>query len=304
MSRIVIAALVLIAASTAQPLSAGAQETAEVEARAAFKTAKVHYEQGRYAKALAELERASSIKKLSIFLRYMGDCQMKLARYEEALSIYTRYLRKVPDAPGRAGIEANMKLAREKLRVRRAAEYKGKKLPKNLVPTGKDREDPVNNPRKPLKPPEPIKPPPPEPPTRPMAVAKWALGGLGVVSAVLGVTFNRMAAARSDELLQMVREACIPDSKGTCKGNPDLNWPRAPYSKDHLQAELEIDQFNELAVSSFVIGGAALAASVTFFILDGPRDDEPEPAEEEGLDVTVAPLLGEGATGVQAEVRF
>ena len=127
----------------AAPLTAMAQEAAVVEARAIFHMAKDHFEKGRYAKALAKLQRAYEIKKLTVFLRYMGDCNMKLARHEEALSIYTRYLRKMPDAKDREAVEAEMPLSRDRLRAQRKAEYSGKTVPVTLRPTGKDQEAPV-----------------------------------------------------------------------------------------------------------------------------------------------------------------
>lgn len=307
LSTILIICLALVSSAT----PARADESAVVEARAIFQTAKAHYDKGRFAKALAGLEQAYEIKKLSIFLRYMGDCQMELARYEEALSFYSRYLRKVPDAPGKEKIEENMALARGKLRNLRRAEYAGKKVPSALLPTGKDLENPVIHKAKPQ-----IKRPPRggavpagavEVPgeqadqVSTVGVSKWVTGGLGLVGLALGVTFNRMAASRSDELLKAVKVACPADGPDSCSGNPGLDWPVARYSKEHLQMELEVEQFNELAVASFVVGGAAAAASVALFILDwlGKRE-----RDSGGKQVTVVPLLDGHTAGLRGEVRF
>ena len=294
-----------VLAVLAAPLTALSQETAVVEARAIFHLAKDHYEKGRYAKALAELERAYEIKKLTVFLRYMGDCNMKLARYEQALSIYTQYLRKKPDAEDGEVVKAEMALALERLRAQRKAEYKGKTLPVELRPTGKDQEDPVLKlPQTDTAEPPPDLPGVPVEPGEPMTtlgVAKWTSGGLSLVAMALGITFNRLAVAKSDELLNAVRQACPEASGGSCSGNPGLNNPIAPYNKEHLQLELEVEQFNELAVASFVVGGAAAAASVTLFVLDWLGKRERRGA---GRRVTIAPLLDGESALLFGEVTF
>ena len=295
---------IICLAMLALPLPARAQETGVVEARAIFHMAREHYDKGRYAKALAELERAYEIKRLTIFIRYMGDCNMELKRYEEAVSAYTRYLHKVPDAKDRQSVAAKLAEARQKLLAQRKEAYAGKKLPVELMPSGMDQEDPV------LKLPEKVKPllagdfeDPAErdEPTTTLGAAKWAVGGLSLVTLALGVTFNRLAAAKSDDLVKAVQQACPAGSTDQCSGNPKLVLPIVPFSKEHLQMELEVEQFNELAVASFVVGGAAAAASVTLFILDWLGKRERGGA---GPRVTIAPLLDGQSALLRGEVTF
>ena len=135
-----------------------------------------------------------------------------------------------------------------------------------------------------------------------MGAAKWATGGLGLVALALGVTFNRLAAAKSDDLESMIKGACPPGAAPTCEGNAELNWPVVRYSKDHLRLELEIDQYNELAVASFIVGGAAAAASVTLFVLDWLGVG----ATHEGAarKVSISPVFDGRSALLHGEVRF
>ncbi len=286
---------------------AEARDTAVIEAQEIFLTAKGHFEKGRYAKALAELERAYEIKKLTVFLRYMGDCHMKLARYEDALSAYTRYLRKKPDAPDRAQVEAEMAVASARAQAIRKKEYEGKVVPSELMPTGTDGEEPRLRARR-APPPAaaPVErprfddiPEEPEEPTTVIGVSKWVAGGLGLVGIALGVTFNRLAAERSNELIVAVKGTCAPGDPEPCLGNPSLDTPVAPFQLEHLQKQLEVEQFNQLAVASFVVGGAALAGSVALFVLDWMAKKERRKRR-----VTFAPTFGSSGAGLVGEVRF
>ncbi len=292
----------------ALPRAAQAEESAKEEAQAIFLTAQSHYQQGRYTRALAELKRAYAIKKMSVFLRYMGDCNMKLARFNEALTLYTRYLSKMPDAKGRDQIEAKMGVARERLRAQRKEEYVGKKVPVALMPTGKDQEDPVIKMQKKDQAELPKEYQVKDRGTyqeddfaRSLRVAKWTTGGLGLVAMALGVTFNRLAAARSDKLLRTVQSACPPNTAGICIGNPALDRPVVEYSKEHLQLELEVDQYNDIAVASFVVGGAAAAASVTLFILHWLDKRGTGGSRHK---VTITPQLDSRSAGLLGEVTF
>ena len=95
--------------------------------------------------------------------------------------------------------------------------------------------------------------------------------------------------------------ACSASSGSDCTGNPALDRPVATYSKEHLQIELEVEQFNELAVASFVVGGAAAAATVTLFVLDwlGKRERSGVASR-----VTIAPLLDGRSAVLFGEVTF
>lgn len=74
--------------------------------------ARAHYERGerlyqvsRYREALEEFKEAYVVHPDPAFLFNIGQCHRLLRETEQALTFYRRYLRAVPDAPGRTEVE-------------------------------------------------------------------------------------------------------------------------------------------------------------------------------------------------------
>jgi hypothetical protein len=118
-----------------EPDSRSEAARATSRARAAFARAKSLYESGRYTEALLELKVAYALKKIPVLLRYMGDCYSKLERVDLAVKHYAGYLHKAPGADDRSEVERAIYRLTDK---RRRERFGKKRVPKHLVPSGKD----------------------------------------------------------------------------------------------------------------------------------------------------------------------
>jgi hypothetical protein len=131
-----------------------------------------------------------------------------------------------------------------------------------------------------------------------MTVAKWVAAGTSVAALATGIVFNRMAAARADDLREAVRAGC-PARAPDCGGNPDLDSPKISFSLDHYQLEQQVGRDNRIAVSSFIIAGAAAATSVVLFFLDRPKR-----GGVGGRRLVLEPVVTHRSCGIAGEVTF
>jgi hypothetical protein len=272
--------------------STSAEAGATSRARAAFARAKSLYESGQYTGSLLELKVAYALKKIPVLLRYMGDCYAKLGRPDLAVKHYANYLRKAPGADDRSKVEQTIYRLTDKKRRERFAK---KRVPKHLVPSGKDAENPLK--------PDPsftLRSQARDRRGRYLTVAKWAVAGASVAALATGIVFNRLAAARANDLKTAVRAGC-PASAPDCGGNPDLDSPKISYSLDHYQLEQQVGRNNRIAVSSFIIAGAAAATSLVLFILDRPRGGGDGGG---GRRLGLAPVVTHRSCGIAGEVTF
>jgi hypothetical protein len=116
----------------------------------------------------------------------------------------------------------------------------------------------------------------PRPPLRKLA---WGLMGAAAACAVVGGGFG-IAESR------VHRDAVAADTTTTMRSTVDQKR----------------DQGHNLAIGAYVglsLGGAALAASVIVFLLDGSRGETHEPQK-----YVIAPLVGPGTGGLAAAVKF
>jgi hypothetical protein len=251
MSRSILLSLSLSLLATT---TVAAEEAPDARAREAFATAREHFEAGRHAEALGALKTAHALRKLPLLLRYMGDCYAALGDRRAAVVHYRRYLKRAVEPTDRAAVEQKIFKLEE---GRRRQRFAGRKIPAGLMPTGKDIENPLRSPAAVQV----------DDRRRSLTIAKWTALGAGVAGLALGITFNRLAASGAGELEEAMRSDC-PPGQPSCGGNPDLDRPVVRYSLHHYELERQIARHNAVAVASFIVAGAAAAASVVLFLLD------------------------------------
>ena len=291
----VAAGLVLLAGSArAEEVSpeAARRAAARDEAKAWFIKARADFDAGRHKQALEALRRAHELQRLPLLLRYMGDCYHALGEHELAVSHYRRYLsRTTEEAPDRDYVQKRLAQSEKLARETREKEYAGRKVPTRLMPTGKDRENPL---------PTRSAPTPAGRDDRSrswLRVGKWSSLALAVGGLAMGITFNRLAASKADELRGAIQSACPPGAP-SCPGNPGLDRPVVSYSLEHYELQRQMKRNNAIAVTSFVVGGVAAASSAVMFWLDHRR------VRAARSRVSVAPTLGAGQLGLGGEVSF
>jgi tetratricopeptide (TPR) repeat protein len=302
--------LILVFGVTILPGVSRAENAKLAEARATYQVARAMYDAGRYAEAAVELTQAYEMSPRTPLLRYIGDCYARTARHEEAVEYYTRYLNRAPEAEDRGEVQAELERQKEQLSKERERALAGRQVPVQLMPTGKDEENP-NEPD--LAKGGDIELTPsavlaePQDGVRAIKVAKWTTAAVGLVGLAMGVTFNRLAAGKADELRQAVRGECPSGASGNACGNPGLDTPVVSYSLDHYALQKGIDSNNKAAVATLVIGGASAITSVVLFIVDSLREDEraaSRTANAAARRVTVAPVVDGQTVGFAGQVRF
>ena len=121
--------MVLLAACVTASVEtvARAQETSEDVARAHFVLGQAAYDEGRFATALEEFDKAYAASKRPALLYNIGVCHERLGRFAEAVDHYKRYLRELPDAADRDAVQARVADLEE--RIAEAAKLQPKPPP-------------------------------------------------------------------------------------------------------------------------------------------------------------------------------
>jgi len=265
-----------------------ARAAARDEARTWFIKARADFDAKRFKQALEALRRAHELQRLPALLRYMGDCYRELGEHELAVAHYRRYLsRTTEEVADRAHVQARLAESERLARRAREKEYEGRKVPTHLMPTGKDRENPLRSAA-------PAADGRRDDRRRGWLVAgKWGSLALAAGGLAMGLTFNRLAAGKADELRESMRSDCPPAAPG-CAGNPGLNRPVVSYSLEHYELQRQMKRDNAIAVTSFVVSGVAAAGAAVLFWLDHRRGRSVRST------VALAPTLG----GLGGEVSF
>ena len=103
-------ALVVSLALAANAFAGDAPQPGTPEANAAAKrlyiSATKHFDLAEYPDALNDFKEAYRLKDDPVFLYNIAQCYRILNKNDEALSFYRSYLRRAPDAPNRAEVEA------------------------------------------------------------------------------------------------------------------------------------------------------------------------------------------------------
>lgn len=104
LSSLTLSAALFIVAFGA-PAIASAQSSDDERARLHFESARVHYEEGAYDRALQAFESAFALSARPMLLVNMANCLERLGRPAEAAARVREYLAAVPDVPDRARFE-------------------------------------------------------------------------------------------------------------------------------------------------------------------------------------------------------
>jgi tetratricopeptide (TPR) repeat protein len=249
----------LLAASMAR-----ADADATAVARAHFVTAIDHYDAGRFAEALAELEAARSAAPLPELDYNIGRCHERLGHRQEAIDAYERFLAGKPEDDDALPVMVRVQALRWELAASRPPVTQPVEPPRITSPSPGSPQD--------LRDADPTPPPPVAPRRR---VATWIV--LGASGALLGGALAAGLVAHS--YYSRLLDRCLPD--GTC--------PRDQVP----EAERWIETGSRAGVGCDVMlglgAGAAVAATFLYF-LEGRRD------------VRIAPTLSAGGAGLVLEV--
>jgi tetratricopeptide (TPR) repeat protein len=99
----------------AAPAAAPAPPAADQEARTSFEAGKAAYDEGEYAVALVQFERAYALSKRSLLLYNIGLAHDRLQHEERALESFEAYLEAHPNDERSADARARVKVLRERL---------------------------------------------------------------------------------------------------------------------------------------------------------------------------------------------
>jgi len=136
-------ALVLLAcgaAGAADPVP-GTPE-ANAEAKRLYLSATRHFDLAEYPAALDDFKQAFRYKDDAVFLYNIAQCYRIMNKNEDALAFYRSYLRRQPDAPNRAEVEAKISALQEAI----AMQEKARSLPKPGLETHESVAQPPSSP--------------------------------------------------------------------------------------------------------------------------------------------------------------
>jgi tetratricopeptide (TPR) repeat protein len=168
--------LSLFVCSVAIPQSAHAQDN-KAKARKHFDNGKNLYDAGDFAPALAEFKEAFRLRDDPVFLFNMGQCHSKLGDDSSALHAYRSYLRRKPDAPNRAQVEARIAELEERQGKTAGTANPPPPLPPDTTPSVVRTPKPEPAPVIDLQSTQ----PPPEPARTPLLKTWWFWTGVGAV---------------------------------------------------------------------------------------------------------------------------
>jgi tetratricopeptide (TPR) repeat protein len=215
--------------------------------------AREHYQRGttlydlqRFAEAAREYEIAFEMKDEPALLFNIAQAYRFAGDNGKALGAFKAYLRRLPNAPNRAAVEARIadlqRLVEEQKKSQEAP-------PAETTQAGQKAIEPQA---------PPVVAPSPQPASvtvekrgRTKRIAGLAIGGVGIAGLILGATFVGLASS----------------------ANHDLSHPAANTRFDPaLEDRMKLDQ--SLGAAWFAIGGAAVVTGTVLYVL-GRREDRP-----------------------------
>jgi tetratricopeptide (TPR) repeat protein len=274
------AAIVLCLLSSLLPSTARADDATRI-AMDHFRRGTRAYDLGHFLEAAAEYEKAYETKESPALLYNLGQAYRGAGEHQKALNAYRAYLRNQPDASNREEVTRFIEALRHTIEVQKATTEKPPvgTLPAPNTPASNSTTTVTT----PTPPPVAIVAPPPkprEPDLHELAVGKKlriagiAAGAVGIGSLVAGGVFAGYTASVNHTL-----------------NNPP---PTMPTYNKALESRGRTDQALETAF--FVIGGAAVAASVATLVIGTQKVKRNSFA--------LAPVAGPGRVGASLSVSF
>ncbi len=253
--------------------------------------AREHYDRGttlydlqRFSEAAKEYEAAYEAKHDPALLFNIGQAYRFAGEYAKAVGAFRAFLRNVPRTQKRDEVLARISEMQRQLDEQRQNKDKppaGTIAPAEVKPSAPEAAPttppPVEKPMPEPPPPLVSTPPPPERPDfapgRTKRIAGIAVGAAGVALLGLGAAFAVLAKSAFDEI-----------------DAPAPGYVFKPATQDALKTD------QALEISFFAIGGAALVAGVTTFVL-GWREGHRPP-------VALVPIAGSHQVGATLELTF
>jgi tetratricopeptide (TPR) repeat protein len=247
-------------------------------ARDHYKKGSKAFELGLFDEAIREYMEAYRLKDDPAILYNLGQAHRLAKHPEESLHFYKMYLTKYPNSPNRDEVLAKIEALQKLLDQQRATQTLPPDHPISQTPSELASPTPPaptgpNTTSAPAPSPAEV-----SPPGRAKKIAGIVVGVVGVAGLGAGIAFGVLAKSASDDLSQ-------------------LNGNKGTFDYDKQQTG-KTDQLLEGVLLG--IGGAALAAGTTLFIL-GHRDAR---RAAEGAQVWVVPALSRGVAALQLSGRF
>lgn len=208
-------------------------DSSTAKAKQLFEDGVTSYNLGHYEEALTAFDIAYRLKQDAAFLFNIAQCQRNLRRYEDAQRTYRAYLRETPDLS--AGTKAQIQQIMNELE-RAQADERAKQPPTGTV--APKTEPPAAAPQ-PAAAVHAIE----KRPGSDLRVAGIAVGAVGLAAIIAGGVLYAVAKSANDSL-----------------NSPVDGF----YSRP---AEERRNTFQTLDVIGFAVGGAAVAAGVTMYVL-------------------------------------
>jgi tetratricopeptide (TPR) repeat protein len=235
------------------------------------------YDLGRFLEAAAEYEKAYEVKENPALLYNLGQAYRGAGEHQKALNAYRAYLRNAPDAPNREEVAHLIEGLKKTLDEQKAMREKPPVGPLPAPPTPT-----TTNTTTPTPPPPVITPPPPkrEPDQHELAlgrklrIAGIASGAFGIASLAAGGAFAGLTASI----------------------NHQLNTPSGSMPVYDKSLESKGRTYQTLETTFFVVGGAAVVAGVTTFVLGTQKVKRNTFA--------LAPVLGPTQVGASLQGSF
>jgi len=244
----------------AAPVTVSADESLKRSlAKRHYETGSQYYDTADFEAALAEFQKAHKLFPAPSMLFNIGRCYEALGQLQQAIERYEEYLKKTPDAKGRATLEERIQNLRRRVKARQPG--------------------PVPTPAAPTPPPAKTPAPPPEETvapdgieaapvvvksssgSSPWRIAGWTAVGVGAASLVTAGILGALALSKTGEYEEAYEQ-------------------HKPYS----DARQTLDSAESLERGSFIALGVGLAAAAAGTLILLLKRDRPEQAVSAGTE--------------------
>lgn len=273
--------LLLPAVAHAQPATPPT-DAQKAQARQRYDAGVRKFDVGRFEDAAADFEAAYELSGAPEILFNMATAYRAAKKYEKALLMYRAYLRRVPEAPQRAVVEARiaelapivkqqqLEKQRQEEEQRRQRELEEQQRLQQEQQRLQQEQGATTTP--------PAAPAAPRPLPRWVAPAGYAVGAVGIAGLGTGIALSLLARSASDTVQSAAASGSVFDS--------DLKNTEARGKAEDTGA-----------IACYVVGGVLVAAGATMVIVAKLRAKRAEK-------VAVAPYVGPSGGGLTLAGSF